>query len=170
MQSSASMKRRTALVAVLVLLVLAHPLPGQVQAPWFGTWSLNLSKSSQTTQPARYKRVTSRIEPLGDGLKVTYDMVGTRGGVTHWEWTGKFDTMDYPVQGVDTVLTNAYRRIDDKSYEIVVKIDGTIAAVSRVTVSPDGNTLNVETEERLAGAPGAPGGRTANTTAVYERR
>jgi hypothetical protein len=158
------MKRCTALVAVLVLLVLPHPLPGQVKAPWFGTWSLNLSKSGQTAQPPRYKRVTSRIEPLGDGLKVTYDMVGTRGGVTHWEWTGKFDAKDYPVQGIDTALTNAYRKIDDKSYEIVVKIEGAIAAVSRVTVSPDGNTLNVATEEHLAG------GGTANTTAVYERQ
>jgi len=82
-------------------------------------------------------------------------MVGTRGGVTHWEWTGRFDGKDYPMQGVDTVMTNAYRKIDAQSYEIVVKVDGNVAAVSRVTVSPDGRTLNVVTGQ--------------TTTSVYER-
>ena len=27
-------------------------------------------------------------------MKVTYDMVGERGGITHWEWTGKADGND----------------------------------------------------------------------------
>src|SRR5438105_4352197 len=79
---------------------------GQAQAPWFGTWKLNLAKS--VTGSNRFKRVTSRIEPTEDGLIVIYDMVGLRGGITHMEWTGKFDGKDYPVEGVDYVLTNAY--------------------------------------------------------------
>jgi hypothetical protein len=86
-------------------------------------------------------------------------MVGVRGGVTHWEWVGKFDGKDSPVQGTDTFLTNAYRKIDDASYEIVVKVDGAVAAVSRVTISADGNSLNVVTE-----------GNGTKTTSVYERR
>jgi len=146
--------------AAIGVLMLSRVSAGQEQAPWLGTWSLNLSKS----QPARYKRVTSRIEPWRDGLKVSYDMVGIRGGVTHWEWLGKFDGKDYPMQGVDTVLTNAYRKIDGRSYEIVVKVDGAVVATSRVVVSPDGKTLQVSTEERVAG------GQTVNTTAVYERK
>ncbi|MBI2150292.1 MAG: hypothetical protein HYU27_06770 [Acidobacteria bacterium] len=72
------------------------------QAPWFGSWKLNLAKS--TANPDRYKTVTSKIEPWEDGLKVTYDMVGTRGGVIHMEWNGRFDGKDYTVQGVDYVL------------------------------------------------------------------
>ena len=35
----------------------------------------------------------------------------------HLEWTGKFDGNDYPVQGVEVVLTNAYRRVDDRTYD-----------------------------------------------------
>ena len=35
---------------------------------------------------------------MGDGIKVVYDMVRPRGGVTHMEWTGKLDGMDYAVQ------------------------------------------------------------------------
>jgi hypothetical protein len=62
------------------------------------------------------------------------------------------------MQGVDEVLTNAYRKIDERSYEIVVKLDGSVVATSRVSVSPDGTTLRVETE-------GA-----AKSTAVFERQ
>ena len=148
-----SLKTITVAVTSLVLLTLPPRSLAQTKPAWFGTWNLNFAKSSSTDSPA-YKRVTSRIEPWGDGLRVTYDMVGIRGGVTHWEWTGRLDGKDYPVQGADTFLTNAYRKIDDKSYEITIKIDGSVAAGSRVTVSADGNALNVVT---------------GKTTSVYER-
>ena len=95
---------------------------------------------------------------------VTYDMVGVRGGVTHLEWSGRFDSEDYAVQGSDAMLTNAYRAIDDRSYEIVVRVDGRLAATATVTVSPDGRTLTVTTAER------SPTGDIVNTTAVYDRR
>jgi hypothetical protein len=110
-------------------------------APWLGTWKL-------TKPDARYKRVITRIEPWEDGIRVTYDMVGTRGGVTHMEWTGKFDGKDYPVEGVDYVLTNAYKLINDHSYEIVIKVEGGVAATARVEVSPDGRTLTTVTSQK----------------------
>lgn len=139
------------------IFVIAISLAPQAAAPWFGAWKLNLEKSTASSD--RFKKVTSRIEPAGDGLKVTYDMVGTRGGLTHMEWTGKFDGRDYPVQGVDYVLTNAYTRVDDRSYEIVVKVDGVIAATARVVISPDGKTLTTVTWEK-----------NVSTTTVYERQ
>ena len=112
-----------------------------LSAPWLGTWKLS-------KPDARYKRVITRIEPWEDGIRVTYDMVGTRGGVTHMEWTGKFDGKDYPVEGVDYVLTNAYKLINDHSYEIVIKVDGSVAATARVEVSPDGRTLTTVTSQK----------------------
>lgn len=129
------------------------------QAPWVGTWEQDFERSTRRDGPAPYKRVTLRIEPAGDGLAVIYDMVGVRGGVTHLEWTGRFDGRDYPVQGVDYVLTNAYRRLDDRSYEIAVKVDGQLAATATTSVSADGDTMIVDTVER--------GGR--RTKAVYVR-
>jgi hypothetical protein len=92
------------------------------------------------------------------GLKVTYDNVGIRGGVTHIEWVGKLDGKDYPIQGVDEVLTNAYTRIDDRTYEVVVKADGVKAAIARIVISPDGKTLTSVTSTR-----------NGKTTAVYDR-
>jgi hypothetical protein len=97
-------------------------------------------------------------------MKVTYDMVGVRGGITHLEWTGRLDGHDYPLQGVDDVLTNSYTRIDDRTYDIVLKADGVKAATARVSISPDGRTLTTVTTSRNAG------GRSVSTTTVYERQ
>jgi hypothetical protein len=79
-------------------------------------------------------------------------MVRSRGGITHVEWTGKFDGMDYPVQGVELVLTNAYRRVDDRTCELIQKIDGEVVATARLVLSPDGKTITTVNSSRTAGA------------------
>ena len=86
-------------------------------------------------------------------------MVRSRGGITHLEWTGKFDGKDYPVQGVELVLTNAYRRVDDRTYDLIQKIDGEVVATSRLTMSPDGKTITTVNSSR-----------TASATTVYDRQ
>jgi hypothetical protein len=137
-------------------------LAGAAQPPWFGVWKLNPSKS--TAADARYKRVLIHIEPWEDGLRVSYDMVGVRGGVTHLEWTGKFDGKDYPIEGMDAFITNAYTLLDDHSYRIFVKSDGAAAATATATVSPDGRTLTTVTEQKDAQ------GKNVFTTRVYDRQ
>jgi len=133
------------------------------QEPWFGTWTLNFDKS-KAEREVRYKRAITKIEPWEDGLKVTYDLVGVRGGVTHMEWVGKFDGQDYPVQGVDYVLTNAYNRIDDHSYQIITKVDGLVSSTAKVLISPDGKTLTTVTTGKNAQ------GNAVSTTTVYDKR
>jgi len=139
-----------------------HQAPSTKDQPWFGTWQ-QVPPSKKWFDPWPYQKVTLRIEPWDDGLRVVYDMVRRRGGVTHIEWTGRFDAKDYPVQGVDYVLTNAYRKLSDRSYEIVVKVDGRDAAVATAVVSSDGRTLSVETTEHDAK------GRPVTTTANYQK-
>jgi hypothetical protein len=133
-----------------------------------GTWKLNLSKSTYEAGPPPYKRSTCKIESSADGLnaglKVTYDNVGPRGGVSHMEWVGKVDGKDYPIEGVDDVLTNAYSRIDERTYEVVVKADGVKAASARIVIAPDGKTLTSITSTRNAQ------GQILKTTAVYDRQ
>ena len=145
----------------IIFFILAM-IAGETQ-PWLGTWRLNPAKSTMSND-SRFKRVTTKIEPWEDGIRVVYDMVGDRGGVTHMEWTGKFDGKDYPVQGVDYVLTNAYTPVNDRSYRIVIKVDGSVAATAIVVISPDGKTLTTTTTEknRL--------GEAVNTVSVYDRQ
>jgi hypothetical protein len=138
------------LIVLRILLAMAAIVALQTPPAWVGVWRQNNPNS-------QYKRVTLTIEPWQDGLKVMYDMVGTRGGVTHVEWTGRFDNKDYPLQGVDYAMTNAYSRIDDHSYNMVIKSDGRISGHVKVTVSADGRTLTAITT-----------GNTS-TTAVYDR-
>ena len=137
--------------------------PSTKDQPWFGWWQ-QVPPDSPWFNPWPYQNVTLRIEPWNDGLRVVYDMVRRRGGITHMEWIGRFDGRDYPVQGVDYVLSNAYRRLSDRSYEIVVRVDGREVAVATAVVSADGSTLTVDTNERDAR------GQTRHTRAVYIRR
>jgi hypothetical protein len=137
--------------------------PSTRDQPWFSVWE-QIPPDRKWFDPWPYQKVTLRIEPWDDGLRVVYDMVRRRGGVTHMEWSGRFDGRDYPVQGVDYVLTNAYRQLSDRSYEIVVRVDGREAAVATATISADGSTMSVETVE------GDSAGRTRRTSAVYKRR
>ena len=145
------------IVFLLTILTL------QTQGPWLGTWRLNVPESA-VRRDLPYKRGTCKIEPWADGSRVTYDFVGTRGGVTHMEWTGKFDGKDYRVQGVDYVLTNAYSIVNDRGYEIVVKVDGAVSASTRVTISPDGKTLTAVTAEKNSR------GEVVNTSVVYDKQ
>ena len=144
-----------------IILIGLLALSAETKGPWMGTWKLNAAKS--TTAPDRYKRVITKIEPWEDGLKVTYEMVGIRGGVSYMEWIGKLDGKDYPVEGADYIMTNAYTLLNDHSYQIVVKVEGSLAATARVEVSEDGKTLTTITTQKDAH------GQTISTTAVYER-
>jgi hypothetical protein len=133
-------------------------------APWFGSWELVQAPPASRFDTPPYKKVTLRIEPWDGGLRVVYDMVRARGGITHVEWQGLFDGRDYPVQGIEYHLTNAYRPIDDRSYEIIIKVDGRVAANAIAAVSADGMTLTVTTIEKDAA------GRTIRTAATYRRQ
>ena len=149
-------------MAARIIFFLLVALSADTQAPWIGIWRLDPARSTAASD--RYKRVITRIEPSGDGLKVTYEMVGTRGGVSHLEWTGKLDGKDYPVEGADYVLTNAYTLLGDRSYRIVAKVEGAVAETAVVEVSADGKTLTSTTTLKN------PRGETVTTTSVYQKQ
>ena len=86
------------------------------------------------------------------------------GGTTHWEWIGKFDGHPYALQGIDEYVTYAYQRLDDRTYDVVVRIDDRPAGVSRVTLAADGKTITTTTQGKDST------GRVVTTTTVYERR
>jgi hypothetical protein len=143
---------------IILLLLLAQDV-----SPLVGTWRLNMVQSKFASGPPAYSRVTCRIEPWQDGLKVVYDMIGTRGGVTHWEWMGRLDGKDYALQGVEEVMTNAYSRIDDHTFSIVTKLDGRPTSTTRVVISPDRKVMTV------TGPATTPQGQRVTNTAIYEK-
>jgi len=154
-------------IATLIHAALTHaPLSAQspVPAAWFGTWALNVTKSTYVPGPPPYRRATYTIEPAGDGLRVAYDMVLPRGGVNHLEWTGKIDGRDYAVQGVGEPITYAYVGTSDGGHEVLVKLDSRVIARSTIRLSPDGRTMTTVTEGTDAQ------GRLVRSATVYEKR
>ena len=156
-----------ALAAATMVGVRTAPATAAAQqtlGPWLGTWTFNPSKSIYPSGPPSYKRATCTIEPWEDGVKVTYDLVRTRGGIVHLEWRGKFDGKDYPLAGVeDSVVTNAYRAINERTYDIIQKMDGAVVSTARVVISPDGRTLTTVTPGKSAQ------GHDISTTTVYDK-
>jgi len=151
--------------SLFFLILLPIPtLSAQERDPLVGTWRLDLAESTFPSGPPPYVRVTCKIDSWEDGLKVTYDMVGERGGVTHWEWTGKVDGKDYPLQGIEEVVTNAYSRTGDHAYEVVAKMDGRVTSKTRIMLSLEGKVMTVTSTVSNAR------GHSVVNTAVYKKR
>jgi hypothetical protein len=75
----------------------------------------------------------SMSDPLGD----SYD--------------AKFDGNDYPYKGDPGVTSVSLKKIDANTIEETDKRDGKVIFVSRITVSPDGQTLTMENTDKLRG-------------------
>jgi hypothetical protein len=137
-----SVRDRCRIIVVVLVTVLCPGLLGaQSTAVWFGVWKLNVARSSYASGTPPYKRATRRIEPSERGVRIVDDLVRHRGGVLHLEWIGRFDGLDYPVQGVEAVLSNAYRCQDGRTCELVQKLDGEVVVTARLAISPDGKAL-----------------------------
>ncbi len=149
--------------AALVLVGLATvATPAQSPDPMVGTWKLNVAKSKTT-----YKSGTTVIEPAGDGLKVTADLVRTDGTTYHWTFTGKYDGKDNAVTGTTPYgahPTGALTRVDAHTVKIVGKNDGKVTLNQTIVVSADGKTRTVTTKG--TDAKGQP----VDTIAVYDKQ
>jgi hypothetical protein len=151
---------RPIIISLAFVLVAARAAAEDVPDAWLGHWRLNVSRSTYAAEPP-YRRATYRIARTAGGFTVVYDMVHPRGGTTHLEWTGRMDGRDYRVQGVDEAMTYAYTPAGPGAADVVVKIDGRVAARSRISVSADGRTMTTRTT--VTGAPIA-------VTTVYEKQ
>jgi hypothetical protein len=155
---------RPLIISLVFIGLVAPTAAGQVPESWVGTWTLNLARSTYAAGAAPYKRASYRIERAGDRFRVVYDMVHPRGGTTHLEWTGLMDGRDYPLQGVDEAITYAYTPAGGADCDVVVKVDGRVAARSRISLSSDGRTMTTRT------TAAGPGGTPAVSVTVYEKQ
>jgi hypothetical protein len=83
------------------------------------------------------KSNTLKIEPVAGGaLKHTFDGVNAEGQTTHSERVGKFDGVEIPLQNVVPATTNkttsALRRLDDRSFEVVSRVNGKVTTTNKV--------------------------------------
>jgi hypothetical protein len=155
--------------AVVTCLVLLGPAVAVAQQtdPWIGTWKLNVEKSKADPGPLP-RSVTLRIEPAPDGAqKHTTDSLNAQGQATHTERVAKYDGVDVPVVSqppTPVKVTNSFRRLDERSFEITSKRHGKAVTTSRMVISPDGKTLT----QRVTGTD--PQGRTINSAFVLDKQ
>jgi hypothetical protein len=127
-----------------------------------GTWKLNEAKSK--IAPGAVKNNLVVIAAVGDSVKITVDGVGADGKPSHNEWKGKFDGKDYPLMGVPTVDTRAYKPLDDHTMALTEKKDGKTIVTGTQVISADGKTRTITVNE-----PGVSGKR-MNIRYVYDKQ
>ena len=140
------MQKRIAMVVLVVTAVLVGGSIARTQSSdaWIGTWKVNLEKSTYNPGPKPTVALTLKVEPSAAGVNITGDGRNAEGQPTHMEIVGTFDGKDNPVKGASTPnLTNAVKRIDDRTLEVVGKIDNKPEVTSRVVVSADGKTMTI---------------------------
>lgn len=136
--------KNMSLVAGVSLVALLVPQFTVAQNDLFvGTWKVNVAKSTYQPQAAAPKSETLRFEAAGDRITVSLDGVNSRGRY-HQESTGKFDGADVPVvmaPAPQAGLTYAFSRLDDHTWEIVIKVNGERRILVHNVVSADGTTM-----------------------------
>jgi hypothetical protein len=98
---------------------------------------------------------TSKVTNVSNnGLTVTYQ--GTTDGLkmsdqNGYSYDAKFDGKDYPIQGDPGHTMVSLKRIGDNTIEETAKRDGKVVGVSRLTVSKDGKSIQVEYADKQRG-------------------
>jgi hypothetical protein len=153
------------LVAGSALLAFMVPQFAAAQYELFiGTWKANIAKSRYQPDAAP-RSETLRFEPVGGGFKVVLDGVN-RQGPYHSEGTGKFDGVDVPVLATpprQAQFTYAFSRIDNHTWETVIKVNGTRRILVHNVVSDDARSMT-STSTATTNQ-----GQTATEVVLYEK-
>jgi len=135
--------KRAVVAAGLGLLAFLIPQFAVAQNGLFiGTWKVNLAKSKYLLSEVP-RSETLQFEPMGERFKVSLDGVN-RQGRYHSESIGKFDNVDVPVLASPArpaVFTYAFRRIDERTWNILIKVNGESRILVQNVVSDDGQTM-----------------------------
>jgi hypothetical protein len=154
------------MIRLLVLgSLLGAAIGALAQAPalFVGTWKLDLARSSFGAAPAP-RSDTTVMKAVEGGFSVVTDRVDAEGKAIHYEYTAKFDGKDYPVTGTPRYDAIAVTRIDERTFDWVMKKDGKLVSQGRTTYSPDGKS-------RILTYPMADAsGRKSEVRAVFGRQ
>ena len=141
-----SRSRMLTLVAVLALVgvlgVDIVSLFAQAADPRIGTWKLNAAKSKYDPGPPP-QSLTVKVEPAGQGEKVTAEFVNADGSRTTTVYTANFDGKDSPLTGSQLANTVALKRVDARTTVRTDKKDGKVVQTLTRVVAPDGKTMTV---------------------------
>jgi hypothetical protein len=154
------MSKRFAVLA-LALLAVSVGVAAGTDDPLYGTWKLNVAKS--TWSPGSpYQSEVAKIEPFGeDGIKWYAEIVSGDGKKNTTQFSASFDGSEFTQGGEGTAIM---LRVNRYITERINKKDGKITTIQRRTVSKDGKTLTITT----VGID--PMGRAISNDMVFEKQ
>jgi hypothetical protein len=127
-----------------------------------GTWKLNEAKSKISHGAPKNTMVV--YEAAGENVRIVIDGMGSDGKPMHSEWTGKFDSKDYPVIGDPNSDARSLTKIDERTLGFNAKKNGKTILSGRIAVSADGKSRTVTS----SGADS--NGKTISSLAVYDKQ
>jgi hypothetical protein len=87
--------------------------------------------------------LTMTIKSTPDGL--------VNSGPAGQSFEAKFDGKDYPLKGASPGMTVSLKRVNERTIDSTVKQNGKIVQVSHMTVSADGKTITIASENKEQG-------------------
>jgi hypothetical protein len=133
------MMRKSLVILVLAALATSTLLAANAS---IGTWKYNPAKSKFSPGPP-YKSRTVKVEPHGEGIKVTVEGISGDGSKHGYSYTANFDGKDNPVTGSPIIDAIAYKKIDDNTYEGTSKKAGKVVSNVRIAVAKDSKSMTV---------------------------
>src|SRR5713101_7002823 len=153
-------------VVVALGVVLGADIVGlsaQASDPRIGTWKLSVAKSKFSPGPPP-QALTVKVEPSGQGEKVSTEGVNADGTRTATGYTANFDGKDYPLTGSPNADTVSLKRIDARTTVRTDKKSGQVALTLTRAVSQDGKTMTVTVKGTDAQ------GQAVNSVLMFEKQ
>jgi hypothetical protein len=156
----------------IVAFVALQPTSAAAQAtpPLTGTWKLNPAKSTFNPPDLFTATLLVTYEVTGDTVTASLDGVDSRHRAVHSEYTATFDGKAHPIKGTidgqpaPNQGTIAWKRIDDRTYEVVSKANGQAITMRRIVVAADGRSRTTTITGRDAQ------GRTVHHVMFFDRQ
>lgn len=118
----------------------------QATQPLTGTWKLNLAKSTFNPPDLSAPSLLVTYEVKGETVKASLDGVDSTHRAVHSEYTATFDGKEQPITGTidgkpaPNQGVVSWKRIDDRTYEVVNKTNGQAITTRRIVVAEDGKS------------------------------
>ena len=164
--------RRIGVLIVSVAFAALHSTSASAQAtqPLTGTWKLNLARSTFDPPDLAAANLLVTYEVNGDSVTASLDGVVATHRAVHSEYTATFDGKEHPIRGTvdgqpapDQDAT-AWRRIDDRTYEVINRTNGQVTTTRRIVVAADGKSRTTTITGRDAQ------GRRVHHVMVFDRQ
>lgn len=137
----------SAFVGIVTVATLQQTLAAaQATQPLTGTWKLNLAKSTFNPPDLSVPSLLVTYEVRGETVKASLDGVDSTHRAVHSEYTATFDGKEHPITGTidgkpaPSQGVVSWKRIDDRTYEVVNKTNGEAVTTRRILVAADGKS------------------------------